>query len=151
MMKKYTLTLIAVFTAAALVLSACSLPGVNAGTPTGLANTSWSLVSYGPAASQTPAVANIETSLVFGSNGALSGNMGCNGFGGKYEVSDGSVTFSEVVSTLMACSNEQVMSQEQAAFRLLNGKVSYALTGSSLVLTDANGENALTLSSVSSK
>ena len=150
-MKKYTLTFIALFAAAALVLSACSAPAANTETPTGLAGTSWSLVSYGPAASQTPAEADVATSLVFGPDGALSGNMGCSGFGGKYEVTGGSVTFSEVVSTMMACEKGQVMSQEQAALKLLNGTATYALSGSSLVLTDANGENALTLSSVSSK
>ena len=146
-MKKLKFTLIALFAVSALVLSACSIP-VNAGSLTG---TTWSLVSYGAAAGQTPAAADVATSLVFGTDGQVSGNMGCNSFGGKYAVKDGEITFSEVVSTMMACTNESVMTQEQSALKILNGSVKYELNGSTLVIFDSTGENALTLSSVSGK
>lgn len=146
--RKLTITLIALFSVSALILAACSAPIANAASLTG---TSWTLVSLGPVKSQIPAVADVQTSLAFGADGQVSGTFGCNSFGGKYEIKDGKIVFSEIISTLMACTNEDVMKQEQAGLKILNGEDTYKLEGSTLVIYDASGENALTLSSVPGK
>lgn len=121
-----------------LVLAACSTSGQTAG----LSGSSWKLVSFGAVDSQTPAVADIDTSLVFDREGQISGNMGCNSFGGKYEVKENTVTFSQVISTMMACAEPQ-MTQEGTAFKVLNGTATYTLEGDTLQIIDSSGESAL--------
>ncbi|HEX7619781.1 MAG TPA: hypothetical protein VF359_01125, partial [Anaerolineales bacterium] len=61
-MNKVTLTIITILLATGLTLSACASPTTSAS----LSGTSWVLVSYGRAGSQTPAASGIRTSLIFG-------------------------------------------------------------------------------------
>ncbi len=147
-MNRFPLMLIALLTAGALLLSACGTGSGSGSLAASLAGTSWKLVSYGPVSSPVNAVTDVETSLVFGTDGTVGGSLGCNSFGGKYEEKDGSVTFSEIISTMMACTDESRMAQEQAAFKVLNGSDTYTIQGETLTILDAAGENALTLSSV---
>ncbi len=147
-MNRFPLMLIALLAASALLLSACGTGSGSGSLTASLAGTSWKLVSYGPVSSPVNAVADVETSLVFGTDGTVGGSLGCNSFGGKYEEKDGSVTFSEIISTMMACTDESRMAQEQAAFQVLNGSDTYTIKGETLTILDAAGENALTLSSV---
>jgi len=151
MMKRNPLMLIALLVVPSLLLSACGTGAGSGSITASLAGTSWKLVSYGPVSSPVSAVPGVETSLIFGADGQVSGSLGCNSFGGKYEEKDGSVTFSEVISTMMACTDGSRMAQEQSAFRLLNGTDTYTLKGETLTLLDAAGENALSLSSVPDK
>ncbi len=146
--RKLTLIFTVLFTVSALILAACGAPVANAAS---LKGTNWTLVSLGPVKDQVSAVADVHTSLTFGADGQVSGNFGCNSFGGKYEIKDGKIVFSEIISTLMACTNEDVMKQEQAGLKILNGEDTYKLEGSTLVIYAASGENALTLSSVPGK
>ena len=82
-MNKIALTVITVLAVSGLLLSAsASKPA-----PIVLGGSSWTLVSYGPAASQTPVSSGIDTSVVFGTDGKVSVRLGCNYFSGSY-VSD---------------------------------------------------------------
>src|SRR5208337_3657978 len=106
-MKKTTLVLVTLLVVSGLMLLACTSMGSSAG----LTGVTWKLVSYGPAANQTPAVPGIQTSLTFGTDGTVNGSLGCNSLGGKYEVQGDSLVFSQMVSTMMACPGPQ-MTQE---------------------------------------
>jgi heat shock protein HslJ len=122
-MKRYLLLLLL----AGLVLSACtsqekSLKG------------SWTLIAHGPESSPNPAVKDSQATIIFNDDGTLSGNSGCNSFGGEYKVEGGQVTFNRLVSTLMACS-DPLMSQEGAVFQVLNGTVVYNRDGDTLTIT----------------
>ena len=123
-MKKYLLFLL--FTS--LLFSACtpqeaSLQGT------------WMLTAYGPEGATTPAVADSQASITFNEDGTITGNSGCNGFGGEYTVDGDQITFSALVSTLMACT-EPLMSQEGVVFQVLDGTVSYTIDGDTLTLTN---------------
>ncbi len=131
MNKKLTM-LIPLLLLAAITLSACAAGN-------SLAGTTWALVSYGDAASPTAAAPGVETSLEFKSDGTLGGSMGCNGFGGEYAVKGDTVTFSNLISTMMAC-EEPRMSQETATFALMNGDAAFVVNGDTLTLTSANGQ-----------
>ena len=137
MVKKYLLTLL-IFT---LAITACSAENESASL-TG----SWSLTSYGPAASPTPAVADSGAGLTFDQDGTVTGNAGCNGFGGNYKVEDDKITFDQITSTLMACDQAR-MEQESAVHQVLTGTVTYKIEGSTLTLT--NNDMALVLTKVS--
>jgi heat shock protein HslJ len=89
----------------ALTLAAC------ASAPTPDLSGAWKLVSYGDASNPTPALPGVDTSIQF-EDGQMSGNVGCNGFGGEYELNGNALTFGTVMSTLMFC--EGGSDQEQS-------------------------------------
>lgn len=135
-MKRIILTVVPLMLITALVLSACSSDS--------LAGTSWTLVSYGDPSNPTAAVSGVDTSLVFSSDGQVSGSMGCNGFGGDYQIKNGQIVFGSIVSTEMAC-EEPRMSQETATFAVMSGTVEYSINGNTLTLTSADGSRVLNL------
>jgi heat shock protein HslJ len=145
-MNKIALTMLAFLLVSGLLLSACAPQANSASLP----GTSWTMASYGPVANQTPATPGVETSLIFGSDGQVTGTLGCNSFSGGYEVKDGKLVFGPLASTLMACPEPQ-MSQEGTAFQVLSGTVQFELTGSTMTIHDAAGTLALTLSQVDGK
>lgn len=131
-MKKFVVGLFAL-----LIAAACA-----GGSSTSVTGT-WKLVSYGSASEQKPAVADVDTSIEF-KEGQVTGNVGCNGFGGKYEVNGDKITFSEVVSTLMFCEGT-VGDQELATLAVLKESATYVLEGDTLTVTSADGNNAIVL------
>ena len=135
-MKKISLLAITLF-----ILAACS-NGSSASTDiTG----DWKLISYGDAANPTPAVPNVDTSIKFESNGQISGNVGCNGFGGNYEVSGDKITFNSIMSTMMYC--EETSPQEQGILSLFsdNVKLKFQMNGDTLTITSADGSSIVNL------
>lgn len=125
-MKKYLLVLFAI----ALALSACSA-GESSSSLVGPAK----LDSYGPADAPIPAVPDTEAGITFNEDGTLTGNSGCNGFGGNYTVEGDRVTFSEIVSTLIAC-EEPLMSQESVVHQVLTDTATYKIEGNTLTLSN---------------
>jgi heat shock protein HslJ len=123
-----------------IVLVACSSGKASPS----ISGSDWKLVSYGPISNQTPAAEGIDTSLKFGTDGQVSGNMGCNSFGGEYTQKDDQITFGALVSTMMACPEPQ-MSQEGASFAILTGSVNFTIDGDTLTIVDASGKNGLVL------
>jgi heat shock protein HslJ len=122
-MKRYLLLLLL----AGLVLSACtsqekSLTGI------------WTLTAYGPEGSTNPAVTDNPATITFNDDGTVSGNSGCNSFGGEYKVEGGQVTFNQLASTLMACS-DPLMSQEGGMFKVLDGTAAFEIKGDTLTIT----------------
>jgi heat shock protein HslJ len=134
--KKYLLTLFVI----GLVIAACSAQTTDE--PEASLLGAWKLTSYGPASSPAPAVEDTEAGITFNEDGTVAGNSGCNGFGGNYTVEGDQVTFSEIVSTLMAC-EEPLMSQEGIVLEVMAGSPTYTIDGNSLTLT-GNG-NVLVL------
>lgn len=127
-MKKYLLILVVI----SLAISGCSLGQASAS----LIGT-WKLTAYGPSASPTPAVADSEAQITFNEDGTVVGNSGCNGFGGKYAVEGDQITFSEIVSTLIACDDAR-MAQEGAVHSVLSGTATFKIEGNTLTLTNNN-------------
>lgn len=102
----------------------------------------WALVSYGPTSSQTPALPDVETSIEF-MDGRMGGNVGCNGFGGEYEVDGGSITFGPVVSTMMFC--EDIADQESGTLAVFQEEATFVLDGDRLTITSADGASVIVL------
>ena len=72
---------------------------------------------------------------------ASAGNAGCNGMGGNAAVHDdtGTITFSEVVTTKMACEDDR-MRLERAVLDTLKGDVAYTIDADVLRLDGPNGQ-----------
>jgi heat shock protein HslJ len=131
-MKKYVFVLLAL-----LILSACS--SGNSASVTG----TWKLVSYGPASSQTPAAADVDTSIEF-KDGQVNGNVGCNGFGGDYRVDGDKLTFGSIVSTMMFCEGP-VGDQESGTLAVLKDTTKFTLDGDTLTIISADGSSTIVL------
>jgi len=132
-MKKLVIGLIAIFTLAACASgSSASITG------------QWKLVSYGSAANQTSAVADVDTNIEFTSDGKLNGNVGCNGFGGGYKVEGKNLTFGPVMSTMMFCEGP-VGEQEMGTVAVFQESAAFALDGDKLTITSADGNSVIVL------
>ena len=123
--KKYLLILFVI----CLAISACSPKS----TSTSLIGT-WKLTAYGPASSPNPAVADAEASLTLNSDGTVTGNGGCNGLGGDYEVKDDQITFGPIMSTLMACDGPR-MEQEDVVHQVMTETANFKIDGNTLTIT----------------
>jgi heat shock protein HslJ len=138
-MTKITLITLTILVVSGLLLTACASQRI----PAGLPGTSWKLVSYGPAGNQTPAAAGIDTSLDFGKDETVNGNLGCNSFSGNYQVTNGNIVFTMMISTMMACIRPQ-MNQEDVGLKIMNGTVRYTVAANKLTLYAAKGDNSIT-------
>jgi heat shock protein HslJ len=133
-MKKIRLLLTVLFI---VVLTACSPAKPNI-------NGEWKLVSYGDAANSTPALPNVDASIKF-EDGQMSGNVGCNGFGGAYELSGDQIILSGIMSTLMYC--EETSAQEQSVLAVFSDsvKLPFQLNGDTLTIISADGASVINL------
>lgn len=132
-MKKTLLLVLTVLT-----LAAC------ASTPTPDLSGAWTLVSYGDASNPTPALPGVDTSIQF-EDGQMSGNVGCNGFGGEYELTGNTITFGPVMSTLMFC--DGIAQQEQGVLSTFadGEELTIKVDGDLMSITSADGAMVVNL------
>lgn len=110
-----------------------------------LTGTRWLLNSYsdGGGALVAP-ISGTEVDLNFTEDGSISGNAGCNNYGGGFQTTDGEISFSGVFQTEMACMDPAgAMEQESAYLSLLGEVASYQIQGNFLVLLNAEGQPIL--------
>lgn len=123
-------------------------PGANADDPSlgGLAGTVWTLVSYGPADAPIPAAAGAPVTAIFADQG-VAGSAGCNGYNGPFVYNQNTITFGAMVSTLMACVDQAVTTQEAVylaalpsatTFTVANGTLQIVYDGGVLTFTAAS-------------
>jgi heat shock protein HslJ len=132
-MKKIILFALTLF-----ILAACSL------SPKTDLSGEWKLVSYGNAANPTPALPNVDTSIKF-ENGRMSGNVGCNGFGGAYELQGDKITFSGIMSTLMYCENTSIQEQGVLAVLADNINLQVQSNGNNLMISSPDSSSVVNL------
>jgi heat shock protein HslJ len=127
------------FLSAVPVAALLLLPACGSDEPAGpaLEGTTWNLTSIPSAEIPGDAV----PSALF-QDGKVSGNGGCNTYGGSYETSGEDLTFGPIASTMMACEPPQ-MELETAYLAALGQTASYAIDGEELALSDADGHELL--------
>lgn len=80
-----------------------------------------------------------RSSLTIGlEDGNVGGGSGCNTYGGRYDVEGSSIVISDLVSTLMACS-DPLNAQEGEFLRALSEAATYEITGGRLIFKDGSG------------
>ena len=132
-MKKLVIGLLTI-----VILAACG--NVSQGSIQG----KWTLISYGSPADQIAAVPDVDAYIEFDSDGRMNGNVGCNGFGGAYELDGDMIAFSPVESTLMFCEGP-VGDQELATFAVLTESTVFSMDGNTMTITSADGVSSITL------
>ena len=126
-----------------VTLPAAETPTAGAETPAetpALAGTAWQLESLG----ETPALEGAQVSLEFESDSQAGGSGGCNSYSAAYEVEGNAISFESPIATLMACTAQGVMDQEQQYFMALAAAAEVELTGERLTLRDDSGQVLLT-------
>lgn len=130
--------------AVTLFLTACAsaAPRASAPSPLQLAGTQWHFVKL--EGHDVPAV--VKATLVFESNGHVSGHAGCNGYGGPWMASNGALHFGGMISTKMACLEPAgAMQTEHDVFAALRETARARMQDGDLILLDANGAARATL------
>lgn len=97
---------------------------------------SWNAVTIGG----NPVNESVFPTLTFDATGAVSGHGSCNGYGGTYTTEGGSLTIEGVVSTMMACEDQTLMTQESTYFEAIQRTATYTIEGETLSLLDVNGD-----------
>jgi heat shock protein HslJ len=136
-LKKETFFLITLFT---LTFSACS----GGTTPITSITGEWELISYGDASNPTPALAKVETFVIFDEAGQFHGNVGCNAIRGTYEINKNQVTISGIISTRKFCKDSS--EQEKAVLEILsNNTLGMGMENEQLTLTSADKKSIVVL------
>ncbi|ABX04623.1 MAG TPA: META domain-containing protein [Herpetosiphon sp.] len=83
--------------------------------------------------------------LTIDSASQVSGNGGCNGYGGGITIDGSKLTIGPLVSTLMACAEADLQAQEGSLLQSLEKVRSYQQTETTLSLLDDQGTVVVTL------
>ena len=125
------------FTKVASIASAVLLTACAAQTPEGPAQKEIEQKEIMPLAGSEWAT-DIEGQFIqFGAEGKVSGNGGCNRFGGAYTQDGTALSFGPLMSTKMAC---MILSDEQKFFDVLANTKQAEITHLTLVLKDEAGD-----------
>lgn len=88
----------------------------------------------------------VNATLNFERNGHVSGHAGCNGYGGPWTASNGTLHFGGMISTKMACLQPAgAMQTERGVFAALRETAGARMRNHRLMLLDANGSALATL------
>jgi len=119
-------------------------PSGGTGDADSLADRHWSLEVFGGPGAGDPPVEETEITLSFTRDGQANGTGGCNRYFGSFESGeDGALSFGPLGATRMACPTE-IMDQETAFFRALEGASRYVIDGDRLTLFSGDGTGVLT-------
>ena len=99
-----------------------------------LAGTAWTLVQLGDA----PALEGVQVTLQF-DEGRVGGSAGCNPYGGSYAVDRQKLSLSALHSTMMACAEQETMTQESRYLQALDQVEGFELVDGRLRLDAAGG------------
>jgi len=116
-----------------MLLSACGVPNPFGKDP--LDGTSWELVAI----STNRPVNGSRITITFDS-GQVSGNSGCNHYGGEYNVKGNRIEFGMLGTTLMACADPAMMDQESMFTRILGEAGKFEIVDGQLHVYGAGGE-----------
>ncbi len=109
--------------------------------PAPLAETKWKAASYNNGKEAIVSIlAGSEIAALFGIDGSLTGNAGCNDYMTTYTVDGNAITIAPAATTRMMCSEpEGVMDQEFAYLQALTRAATFEIEGGTLTLLDATG------------
>lgn len=135
-----------------LFLSGCSTeqasrPSKLAAAKTALLHTTWRVTEINGSRVVFRPGQKLDVSLVFSKGGQFSGMTGCNYLNGTYTLKKEQLNFASLAITRIACSS-QLMAQEREYLGAIRKVSSYAISGNSLKLFNAEGGKLMELIAV---
>ena len=110
----------------AVLLAACATEG--SATADRLAGRTWQATHLNGRPVSTP----VPVTLSF-TDGRGSGRSGCNQYSGTVTLSDGTIRFSEIMATKMACMDEGAMQTESTYLQVLGGAETWSLSDNDML------------------
>jgi heat shock protein HslJ len=119
---------------------------------TGLAGTSWQVISYNNGKQAVVSVmAGTTLTAIFGEDGQLIGNAGCNDYNAPYKTSGTQIMIGPAALTRKMCAEPAgVMEQEAAYLSALQTAATYSVNGKSMEMRTAEGALVATFTAQSS-
>jgi len=108
------------------------------GEPVSLVGPVWLLRAFGEESMVYYDEATTPVTMIFGADGSVSGQSGCNNFAGSHEDDGSNLTFGPLASTLMMC-DEDAMTVEQTFLGALQGTNAYTINGNMLEIVYGGG------------
>ncbi len=109
--------------------------------PTQLIGTDWEAISVNNGQGGVVSLVLGSTiTAVFGEDGNLTGNGGCNGYSAAYETTADSMRIGVVAATRQLCTPDEVAQQEAQYFEALSEADVWSIVGDRLELRSDNGE-----------
>ena len=106
-----------------------------------LAGTNWVLRQYAVQRAAPVSAAAQPATMNFSTDGRVTGTTGCNSYGGNYTESNDQLMVGQIVSTLIACLDNDIAKQDQLVLRVLQaGTLAMTLQDTQLTLSAPAGE-----------
>jgi heat shock protein HslJ len=90
-------------------------------------------------------VSGTQLTVIFGTDGRVSGDTGCNMYSGPYTLAGSNITIGPLISTRRACLSDEASAQEQAFLAALEASSTYELMGDRLTLRNTDGATQVTM------
>ena len=90
-------------------------------------------------------VSGTQLTAIFGADGRINGDTGCNMYSGPYSIAGSSITVGPLITTRRACLSDAANAQEQQFLNALQASTTYELMGSRLTLRDDGGATQVTM------
>ncbi|HEY2594328.1 MAG TPA: META domain-containing protein [Chloroflexota bacterium] len=90
-------------------------------------------------------LAGTQLTAVFGDDGRVSGDTGCNMYSGTYTVSGANLSFGPLATTRRACLSDAASAQEQAFLAALEATTTFEMNGAQLTLRDSGRATQATM------
>ena len=122
-----------------VAITACGTPSA-APSPEEITNHVWVLQSYAGQA----VLEDTHVTLEFDTETQTAGgNASCNSYSSEYQLDGSSIAFPMAMSTMMACSPQEIMDQETAFLSLLGQSESLEIRDGQLLLFTAEGDELI--------
>jgi len=112
----------------------------------GLTGVTWRVQQYGDGAGGlTSVVAGTQITMVFGDDGTVSGDTGCNSYRGPHQIGATTLTFGPLITTRRACVDEAANAQEHLFLASMEAAATYQRVGDRMTVFDASAQPLLVL------
>jgi len=104
----------------------------------GLAGVNWALSSFGPASAPVAVIPGSIITATFTSSG-VSGSAGCNTYNGNFTYDNAKLTFTPFITTKMACTDNNMMTQETTFLTALQSATGFQIVNGQLQIAYPDG------------
>lgn len=107
--------------------------------PLPLVGTRWRLAGFSDNETARSALAGSNATVVFGTDGRLTGSTGCNDLSGPYTTNGNRIAIGPLAVTERSCLDSALMAQERDLLDALEVAATYEIRGDRLLMTDTSG------------